>query len=69
MKLRSGKTIGVAKSLVRNGYHNLSVEEMLRILRIRDLYLRVGFVDECNHFTKICGLDQSIHQQKEIGSE
>ena len=67
MKLRSGKTIGVAKSLVRNGYHNLmSVEEMLRI---RDLYLRVGFVDECNHFTKICGLDQSIHQQKEIGSE
>ena len=66
MKLRSGKTIGVAKSLVRNGYHNLSVEEMLRI---RDLYLRVGFVDECNHFTKICGLDQFIHQQKEIGSE
>jgi len=66
MKLRSGKTIGVAKSLVRNGNHILSVEEMLRI---RDLYLRVGFVDECNHFTKICGLDQFIHQQKEIGSE
>ncbi len=66
MKLRSGKTIGVAKSLVRNGNHNLSVEEMLRI---RDLYLRVGFVDECNHFTKICGLVQFIHQQKEIGSE
>jgi hypothetical protein len=66
MKLRSGKTIGVAKSLVRNGNHNLSVEEMLRI---RDLYLRVGFVDECNHFTKICGLDQFIHQQKVIGSE
>ena len=66
MKLRSGKTIGVAISLLRNGYHNLSVEEMLRI---RDLYLRVSFVDECNHFTKICGLDQYIHQQKEIGSE
>jgi hypothetical protein len=66
MKLRSGKTIGVAKSLVRNGNHILSVEEMLRI---RDLYLRVGFVDECNHFTKICCLDQFIHQQKEIGSE
>jgi len=63
MKLRSGRTIGVVKSsLVRL---NLSVKEMLRI---RDLYLRVGFECEYNLVSNQRGFDQ-ICYQKEIDSE